>query len=165
MLKDSPKNEWLTRSSRWVGSVLRSHNLSVISNSLMNHVKKHFLSNETYRKLLGDFIIKKQQVRNKTVVAGSWSVVSNAHIQAFAQNLAHLLDSLVRTAKKKRAVGTSTRADACAFTFRALRRNHFVSALFLMPLQKKFVSVWVPGTGGQHMETRVRARTHGTTDT
>ena len=50
-----------------------------------------------------------------------------------------VLDSMVRTAKEKGAVGTSTRADACAFTsdpqprvfqilttltFRALRKNH-----------------------------------------
>ena len=72
-------------------------------------------------------------------LAGSWSVVSNAHIQAFTflprwnsqdhgrlsvmhiskhshKNFAHVLDSLVRTAKEKGAVGTSTRADACAFT-------------------------------------------------
>ena len=54
----------------------------------------------------------------------SWRLLSqdrgrlpDKHIfQAFAQKLAHVLASLVRTAKEKGAVGTSTRADACAFT-------------------------------------------------
>ena len=36
--------------------------------------------------------------------------------QAFAQKLAHALDSLVRTAIEKGAEDTSNRADACAFT-------------------------------------------------
>ena len=45
----------------------------------------------------------------------SRSVVSDAHIQALAKKLAHVLDSLVRTGKNG-AVGTSTRADACVFT-------------------------------------------------
>ena len=39
----------------------------------------------------------------------SRSVVSNAHVQAFAQNFGPHC--------KKATVGTSTRADACAFTF------------------------------------------------
>ena len=50
----------------------------------------------------------------------------------------------------------------------ALRRNHLVSTLFeaiAMKKRKSFVAVWVPGTGGQDVETRPRARTYGTTDT
>ena len=43
-------------------------------------------------------------------------------------------------------------------------RNHFISKLF-EAIEKKFLTVWVPGTDGQDMVARVRARTHGTTDT
>ena len=46
----------------------------------------------------------------------SRSVACQAHILALAQELALMLDFLVRTAKNEGAVGTSTRAEACAFT-------------------------------------------------
>ena len=36
---------------------------------------------------------------------------------------------------------------------------------FFEAIEKKFLTVWVPGTDGQDMVARVRARTHGTTDT
>ena len=72
-------------------------------------------------------------------LAGSWSVVRGAHIQAFIflhsadaqdhgrlpvvyiskhshKTCLHVVDCLVRTAKEEGAVGTSTRANACAFT-------------------------------------------------
>ena len=48
---------------------------------------------------------------------------------------------------------------------RSTCRTGTVSTLVGAIAKKRFVTVWVPGTGGQDMETRVRARTHGTTDT
>ena len=39
-----------------------------------------------------------------------------------------------------------------------LSRNHFISKLFEAIEKKKFLTVWVPGTGGQDMEARVRAK-------
>ena len=75
-----------------------------------------------YRKLLLFLMQKTVDPHQITVITDvrfmvlelsrSRSVVSNAHIQVFAQKL-HVLDSLVRTAKKG-AVGTYTRADTCA---------------------------------------------------
>ena len=76
----------------------------------------------------------------------SRSVVRRARVQAFAQKLAPVLGSLVRTAKKKQGLWARPPvADACAITgrpqprvfeihitltFRALRRNHLESTLF-----------------------------------
>ena len=48
-------------------------------------------------------------------VAGSRSVVSNAHIQRLHRNL-NTCWTPWSALQKKGAVGTSTRADACAFT-------------------------------------------------
>ena len=49
----------------------------------------------------------------KLKLSRSRSVACGAHIQAFTQKLAEVLDSFVH-AGNTRAVGTSTRADACA---------------------------------------------------
>ena len=49
----------------------------------------------------------------------SRSVVRRGQIQALEQKKlahTHVLDTLDRTTKERGAVGTSTRADACAFT-------------------------------------------------
>ena len=53
----------------------------------------------------------------------------------------------------------------------ALRRDHLVSTLFEAIAKKKkktrFVTVWVPGTGGEDMETtetRVKKRNFGQKD-
>ena len=140
-------------------------------------------------------------------LAGSRWVFSNAHIQAFpllhgvghcqdhgrlpdkhmckafAQKLAHVLDSLVRTAKERTgAVGASTRADACAFTERSTAlllspsvpdgqtpwsvfrnsndgRNRTKSRVFVCHC----LGAW--DWWSEDVETRVRTRTHETTDT
>ena len=77
---------------------------------------------------------------------------------AFVQKHANVLNSLVRAEKNWRG----RHQPLC----KALRRNHLVSTLSEAIAKKtRLVVVCMPGTGGQDMETRVRARTHETTDT
>ena len=65
-------------------------------------------------------------------------------------------DSLVRVSRHSRETGIHVRLRGSVFRNSnggKNRKNAFLS-----------VTVWEPGTGGQDVETRVRARTHETTD-
>ena len=102
----------------------------------------------------------------------SRSIARRTHFQAFARKLTHVLNSLVRTAKQQGAVGTSTRAGVCAFTgdpqprlfeFTSIWHSVHCAEItlcqhFLRPPPKE-------KTVCQDTKTRLRARTHETTDT
>ena len=119
----------------------------------------------------------------------SLSVARRAHIQAFAQKLADVLDSMVH-AGNTRAVGTSTRADACACAGdpqpRACLNLHHPDIqgtaqkspcvnTFLRPSRKKrrpsrhCLGAWAGDTEQRHTGNghvrQQRDTTHGTTDT
>ena len=95
-------------------------------------------NNFVRKKIVTDFLMQKtidpHQITVITDVrfmvlelSRSRSVVSNAHIQAFAQKLAHVLDSLVRTAKKKELWARTpvlTPVPVQAFHSRACLNSH-----------------------------------------
>ena len=87
---------------------------------------------------------------SQRLLARSRSVVRGAHIQAFAQKTCTIVGLLGTRGKNWREPKISR--VATKKLCKALRRDHLVSTLFLRPSQRKKVC-------------RVRARTHGTTDT
>ena len=115
----------------------------------------------------------------------SWWVVHRAHIQAFTFFVALTLKIAVGCQSRtypsihtetctrvgllgprgEQLEGASNITSRNQTLCQAQRRNHLVSTLFEAIGKKRFVTAWVPGTGGEDMETPARARTHGTTET